>query len=75
MVEKTIEEKFEEEFRQEIKEITDINKLKEYYAKTVAKKDKLIQNLQEQNRILLKTALKTAENRINAPVPKKDHQQ
>ncbi|MFW5865907.1 MAG: hypothetical protein ACOCU6_02315 [Nanoarchaeota archaeon] len=49
---------FEREFHKELEGITDIEQLKEIYAREIARRDKIITNLQKQNDIILKTAFK-----------------
>ena len=51
-------EKFKEQFKKEIDGVSDINQLKEIYAREIAKRDKLIEELQQQNDVILKSAFK-----------------
>lgn len=51
-------EKFKKEFEEEFSKITDIERLKDIYSLELAKRDKLISELQKENEILLKTAFK-----------------
>ena len=54
-------DELKETFKKEIEGITDIDELKEVYAREIARRDKLILNLQEQNKLVLKTAFKQKE--------------
>jgi hypothetical protein len=48
-------------FKEEFKGITDIDELKELYALELAKRDKLIFDLQKQNEIVVKSALRSKD--------------
>lgn len=50
--------KFKEEFKDEIKGISDISELKDLFASEIARRDVLIAQLRSQNEILLKSAFK-----------------
>lgn len=50
--------KFKEEFKEEIKGITNIYELKDVFAAEIARRDVLIHELRQQNEILLKSAFK-----------------
>jgi hypothetical protein len=50
-----------ERFKQEIAGITDIEQLKELYAIEIAKRDKLLSELQEQNKIILQSSLRSKQ--------------
>ena len=59
MVEKTDSfERFKQAFHDEMKDIDDVNELKELYAREIARRDTIIQELQHQNDVILKTAFK-----------------
>lgn len=51
-------EKFKNEFKKELEGIDDIEELKEIYAKEIARRDKIITDLQKQNDIILNTAFR-----------------
>ncbi len=46
-------------FLKEIEGIADIEELKEVYAREIARRDKLLLDLQEQNKLILQSAFKT----------------
>ena len=50
--------KLKKEFLKEIEGITDIEELKEVYAREIARRDKLLAELQEKNDLLFKSAIK-----------------
>jgi len=58
-------EKLKQEFKQELEGITDIDELKEVYAGEIAKRDKLLLELQEKNQIILKTAFKQKKDDLD----------
>jgi len=49
-------------FKTEISGIDDIDQLRELYASEIAKRDKLLNHLEEQNRILLQSALRSKKD-------------
>ncbi len=49
-------------FKTEISGINDIDQLRELYASEIAKRDKLLNHLEEQNRILLQSALRSKKD-------------
>jgi len=51
-------EKFKKEFKEELSKIVDIEQLKDIYSTELAKRDIMIDKLQKENNILLKTAFK-----------------
>ncbi|MGM5480484.1 MAG: hypothetical protein ACQESC_03425 [Nanobdellota archaeon] len=51
-------EAFKKEFQKELEGITDIGELKKIYAREIARRDKIITDLEHQNNLLLKTAFK-----------------
>jgi len=51
-------EKLKKEFLKEVEGITDIEELKEVYAREIARRDKLLAELQEKNDLLFKSAIK-----------------
>ncbi len=55
--EKKINE-FKEEFKKEMEGIKNIEELKDLFAKEIARRDLLIDELRKQNQILMKTAFK-----------------
>ncbi|MGE0792926.1 MAG: hypothetical protein AB7V77_01955 [Candidatus Woesearchaeota archaeon] len=55
-------EEFKKQFDEEFTKIHNIDELKEIYALELAKRDKLIDDLQKENKILLKTAFKSKNN-------------
>lgn len=50
--------KFKEEFKAEIKGITDIDELKDLFSSEIARRDLVIEELKQQNEVLLKSAFK-----------------
>ena len=50
--------KLKDEFKEEIKGIADIHELKDVFASEIARRDKIIQELRQQNEVLLKSAFK-----------------
>ena len=54
-------EDFEKTFLDELENVADIDTLKKWYAQELARRDKLIFDLQKQNKMLLKTAFKEKE--------------
>ncbi len=53
-----------EQFKREIAGITNIEELKDIYASEIAKRDKLLAYLQEQNEILIKSALRSKKEEL-----------
>ncbi len=51
-------EKLKQKFLKEVEGITDINELKEVYAREIARRDKLLIELQEKNDLLFRSAIK-----------------
>ncbi|MFP4119198.1 MAG: hypothetical protein ACLFTH_04040 [Candidatus Woesearchaeota archaeon] len=58
-------EAFKKEFKKETEGITNIEELKELYSREIARRDKIIAELQKQNDIILKTAFKQKDERQN----------
>jgi len=56
--------KFKEEFKEEIKGITDIDELKDLFASEIARRDLIIEELKQQNKVLLKSAFKQKKEDI-----------
>lgn len=56
--------KFKEEFKAEIKGITDIGELKDLFASEIARRDVLIEELKQQNKVLLHSAFKQKKEDI-----------
>jgi hypothetical protein len=59
MSEKLSLDELKQKFLKEIEGITDIDELKEVYAREIARRDKILLDLQEQNKLILKSAFKT----------------
>ena len=53
---------FEEAFKKEIEGIQTIDELKEIYAREIARRDQILNQLQEQNQVLLKSAFKNKKD-------------
>lgn len=53
-------------FKKELDGITDIEELKDLYASEIAKRDKLIFDLQKQNEIILKSTIRNKDAEIRA---------
>jgi hypothetical protein len=51
-------EKLKKSFLKEVEGIKDIDELKEVYAREIARRDKLLAELQEKNELLFKSAIK-----------------
>jgi len=58
-------DKLTAEFKKELEGITDIDKLKEVYAQEVARRDQLIFRLQEQNKVLLSSSIRSKQNDLD----------
>lgn len=56
-------EKFKETFKEEFASLS-LEELKDLFATELAKRDKLISELQEQNKLLLQSAFKEKMNRL-----------
>jgi len=59
---------FKEEFKKELEGITNLDDLKELFAREIARRDKIIEDLRKQNEILMKTAFKQRieDSKINS---------
>lgn len=57
-------ETLKERFKTEIAGIDDIDQLRELYAAEIAKRDKLLAHLEQQNRILLQSALRSKKEEL-----------
>lgn len=57
-------DKLANEFKKELEGVTDIDELKEIYAKEVARRDQLIFRLQEQNKILLSSSIRSKHDAL-----------
>lgn len=53
-------------FKKEMEGITDIDELKDLYATEIAKRDKIIFDLQKQNELILKSTLRNREAELRA---------
>ena len=56
--------KFREAFKEELVGITDIEELKELFATEIARRDRLIQELRDQNQVILKSSMRSREQEI-----------
>lgn len=57
-------EAFKKKFKDEVKGVTDIEELKEIFANEIARRDKLLDELQKQNQIILNSAFKNKKDKI-----------
>lgn len=57
-------DKLAAEFKKELAGITDIEELKELYAKEVARRDQLILKLQEQNKVVLSSSFRSKQDEL-----------
>lgn len=57
-------EKLKKTFLKELQGITDINELKDLYAQEIARRDKIILDLQNKNQIIMKSAFKKKSEEI-----------
>ncbi|MBN1175625.1 hypothetical protein JXA48_03200 [Candidatus Woesearchaeota archaeon] len=57
-------DKLAEKFKKELEGVTDIDELKDIYAKEVARRDQLIFRLQEQNKILLSSSIRSKQDEL-----------
>lgn len=58
-------EKFKQVFKDDFSSIQSIERLKELFATELARRDELIASLQEQNKLLLRSAFKEKESRLD----------
>ena len=57
-------EDLKQAFLKEIQGITDIDQLKDLYAQEIARRDKIILDLQNSNQIIMKSAFKTRSDEL-----------
>ena len=57
-------DKLADAFKKELEGVTDIEELKEIYAKEVARRDQLIFRLQEQNKVLLSSSIRSKQEEL-----------
>ena len=57
--------KFKEAFKKEFKGISDIDELKDLFASEIARRDLMIDELAQQNKVLLKSAFKQKSDDIH----------
>jgi hypothetical protein len=58
-------DKFKETFKEELAGIQDIEELKDIFASELARRDRTIKELQEQNKLLLQSAFREKKSQID----------
>ena len=59
-------EQFKSAFKKEMEGITDIDELKELFATEIARRDTLLNKLQEQNKLILNSTFKAKKEKLDA---------
>ncbi len=57
-------EQFKKVFHEEMSSFQSLDEMKEYYARELAKRDMLIEKLQEQNKILLQSSFRRTNEQL-----------
>lgn len=58
-------EQFKEAFKKEMEGITDITELKELFAREIARRDVLLDELQKQNKLILNSTFKAKKEELS----------
>ena len=59
-------DELKERFKEELEGVTNIEELKEIYAMEIARRDKLLAELQKQNQIILKSTFKGKKDELES---------